>query len=386
MHLLSFSRNTGEAMTIYYRMKQFFSFIRKETWHILRDMRTSIILLIIPIVLLLILGFAISTEILNTPVVVFDQSHSDLSLRLTNEISANKFFKNVGYVRSAPEIENAFRKNKAKVAVIIPATFVNDLYSLKTTDVQVIIDASDPSEATNLQNYVQSILMDFQQSIAGARAQGMLINAEVKLQYNPQAKSAYAFVPGLMGTILLLICAMMTSIAIVREKEMGTMEILLVSPLRPFTIVLAKAVPYFIISVINVISVLLISYFILDVPINGSLVLIFLLCMVFTLSALSLGLLISSVTKTQQSAVLAAILSLMLPSIILTGMIFPLESAPYFLQFIANFIPAKWFIQALKTVMIKGLGITAIWKELSILMLMTVVLLGLSVKMFKQRL
>ena len=352
----------------------------------MRDKRTTIILLIIPIVLLLILGFAISTEIKNTPVVIFDQSHSDLSRRLTNEINANKFFQNAGYIRSAPEIADAFRKSKAKVAVVIPAAFADDLYSLKKADVQVIIDGSDPSEAANLQNYVQSIIADFQQSIAGAINASPLINAEIKLQYNPQAKSAYAFVPGLMGTILLLICAMMTSIAIVREKEMGTMEILLVSPLRPFIIVLAKAVPYFIISVINVISVLLISYFILDVPIHGNLILVFLLCMIFILSALSLGLLISSVTKTQQSAVLASVLALMLPSLILTGMIFPLESAPYFLQFIANFIPARWFIQALKTVMIKGLGITAIWKELSILTLMTILLLSLSVKMFKQRL
>lgn len=367
-------------------MKQFFSFIRKETLHILRDRRTTIILLIIPIVLLLILGFAISTEIKNTPIVFFDQSHSVLSRQLTDKINANPFFRNAGYVRSAPEIEETFRKNKAQVALIIPASFVNDIYTLKKSDLQVIIDGSDPSQATNFQNYIQSVVQDFEQDISDTNGKTPLINAEIKMQYNPQAKSAYAFVPGLMGTILLLICAMMTSIAIVREKEMGTMEILLVSPLKPFIIVLAKAVPYLVISMVNVASVLLISYFVLDVPINGGLWLVLLLCMIFTLSALSLGLLISSVTKTQQSAVLASVLTLMLPSLILTGMIFPLESAPKFLQIIANIIPARWFIQALRSVMIKGLGITAIWKELSILVVMTLVLLGMSVKMFKQRL
>ncbi|MDR2122180.1 MAG: ABC transporter permease [Flavobacteriaceae bacterium] len=367
-------------------MKQFYSFVRKETWHILRDKRTTVILLIIPVVLLLILGFAISTEIKNTPFVVFDQSHSTLSRQLTDKISANPFFKNAGNVHSAPETEETFRKNKAKIAIVIPASFADDIYISGKTDVQIIIDASDPSEATNLGNYLQFMIRDFQQDISGMQKRNLLIDSEIKLQYNPQAKSAYTFVPGLMGTILLLICAMMTSIAIVKEKEMGTMEILLVSPLNPLTIVLGKAVPYFVISMINVASVLVIANFILEVPINGSLGLTLLLCVIFTLSSLSLGLLISSITKTQQSAVIASVLALMLPSIILTGMIFPLESAPVFLQFVANFIPAKWFIQALRDVMIKGLGISAIWKELSVLVLMTAVLLGLSVKMFKQRL
>ncbi|MDR3272453.1 MAG: ABC transporter permease [Flavobacteriaceae bacterium] len=367
-------------------MRQFFAFIKKETRHILRDKRTTIILLIIPVVLLLILGFGISTEIKNTPFVVFDQSHSTLSHQLTDEISANKFFKNVGNIHSPLEIERIFRKNKAKIAIVIPHSFADDWRKLGKTDLQVIIDASDPSEATNLANYLQMMISQFQQNIANSNRPNLLINMEIKMQYNPQMKSAYAFVPGLMGVILLLICAMMTSIAIVKEKEMGTMEVLLVSPLKPLTIVLAKAVPYFAISMTNVASILLIAHFILDVPINGNLLLTLLLCVIFTLSALSLGLLISSITETQQSAVLASILSLMLPSILLTGMIFPLESMPKFLQFIANFIPAKWFIQALRAVMIKGLGITAIWKELTILSLMTVFLLGLSVRMFKQRL
>ena len=367
-------------------MRQFFSFIRKETWHILRDIRTTIILLIIPVVLLLILGFAISTEIKNTPFVSLDQSRSTLSRQLIDEISANRFFDNVGQIHSAPEIEEIFRANKAKIAIVIPSYFADDLQKLGKTDLQVIIDASDPSEATNLDNYLQMVISGFQQNLTVADKPNTLINMEIKMQYNPQMKSSYAFVPGLMGAILLLICSMMTSIAIVKEKEMGTMEVLLVSPLKPLVIVLAKAIPYFAISMINVVSVLVIAHFILGVPINGSLWLTLLLCIIFTFSALSLGLLISSITETQQSAVLTSILSLMLPSIILTGMIFPLESAPTFLQVISNLIPAKWYIDALKAVMIKGLGITAIWKELTILSLMTLFLLGLSVRMFKQRL
>lgn len=355
-------------------------------WHILRDRRTTIILLIIPVVLLLLLGFAISTEIRNTPFVVYDQSKTTLSRQLVDKIDGNRFFDMKKYIYSYPEVEETFKQGKVKVAIIIPHDFSNDLYRTGKTDVQIIIDSSDPSEATNIGDYLQLILLDFQQSISPPGKNNFLVNSEIKLQYNPQAKSSYSFVPGLMGTVLLLICAMMTSISIVREKEMGTMEILLVSPLKPRNIVLGKAIPYFVISMVNVLTILLISYFILGVPIKGSLLLVLFLCVIFIFSALSLGLLVSSITETQQLAVLISVVSLMLPSLILSGMIFPLESAPYFLQFLSNFIPAKWFVVALRAVMIKGQGITAIWKELSVLLLMTVVLLGVSISLFKKRL
>ncbi|PZP47744.1 MAG: multidrug ABC transporter permease, partial [Pseudopedobacter saltans] len=229
-------------------MKQFFVFIKKETWHILRDKRTTMILLVIPVVLLILLGYAISMETKNSPFVVFDQSHGTYSRQIKEKIAANPYFNYKGDIHSASDIERTFKANKAKVAIVFPAHFEKDLVQLGKTDLQVIIDASDPAEATNLTNYVQSILFDFQQSIAPPGQANMLINSEVKLQYNPQAISVYSFVPGVMGCVLLLICAMMTSIAIVREKELGTMEILLVSPVQPLTIILAKSVPYFVIS------------------------------------------------------------------------------------------------------------------------------------------
>lgn len=367
-------------------MRQFFVFVKKETWHILRDTRTTVILLVIPVVLLLLLGYAISTETKDTPFVVFDQAHNTFSQQLKDKISANAFFHYKGDIHSAGEIEQTFKANKAKVAIVFPNHFEQDLYKSGKTDIQVIIDASDPAEATNLTNYLQSILFDFQQSISKSDQAGTLIDAEIKLQYNPQAISVYSFVPGVMGCVLLLICAMMTSIAIVREKELGTMEILLVSPVKPLTIILSKSIPYFVISMFNAISILLISYFLLDVPINGNLGLIFLLCIIFTFTSLLLGLLISAVTNTQELAVIASLLGLMLPSIILTGMIFPLESAPRFLQLIADLVPAKWFIEAMRDVMIKGLGITAVLKPVGIMLLMAISLLFASVKLFKERL
>jgi ABC-2 type transport system permease protein len=233
---------------------------------------------------------------------------------------------------------------------------------------------------------MQQIVMQYRQEALSGTTIPFSIHTEVKMLYNPQLKSAYNFVPGIMGLVLMLICAMMTSISIVREKEQGTMEILLVSPVKPISIVLSKAVPYLLIAMIDVIAILLLSTFLLDVPIAGNIFLLLFLSMIFTLSALSLGLLISSVTETQQAAMLISGIGLMLPSILLSGLIFPIENMPWILRTISNIIPAKWFIMAVKDVMIKGLGFSAIHKECVVLLGMTVFLLTVSIKRFKNRL
>lgn len=367
-------------------MNQLAIFIKKEFLHIFRDGRTMLLLLAMPAVQLIIFGFAVTNEIKNVPFGVLDESKSLESGQLIEKINGGKYFDLTANFTSFDQIEASFRQGKIKAALIIPASFGDDLLHAGTADIQILADASDPNEASTVTNYMQQIVMQYQQESSPNKTVPYSIHTEVKMLYNPQLKSAYNFVPGIMGMVLMLICAMMTSISIVREKEQGTMEILLVSPVKPISIVLSKAVPYLLIAMIDVIAILLLSTFLLDVPIVGNVFLLLLLSTVFTLSALSLGLLISSVTKTQQAAMLISGIGLMLPSILLSGLIFPIENMPWILRMISYAIPAKWFITAVKDVMIKGLGFSAIHHECAVLFGMTLFLLIVSIKRFKNRL
>lgn len=366
-------------------MKQFISFIQKEFYHITRDPLTLFIMLFLPIILLIILGYAVSTEFKNTSFVVLDNSKTTTSRALIDKINGNAYFSLEAYLSNEEDLESAFRKGKCKAALIIPPQFASDVIHEGKADIQLVVDASDPNEASVIANYFQMIVLQYQQE-SNVQIISQFINQEVKMLYNPQMKSAYNFVPGLIGLIMMLICAMMTSISVVREKETGTMEILLVSPLKPTTIILSKAIPYLLISILDVISILFISYFILDVPIVGSLALIMTLSFVFTFSALALGLLISSIAETQQAAMVMSAVGLMVPSMLLSGLIFPLENMPTILQIVSCIIPARWFTEALRDVMIKGGDFMTIWKEFVILLGMTIILLFISVKKFKNRL
>ncbi len=367
-------------------MKQFSSFIRKEFIHIFRDGRTMMMLLGMPVIQLIIFGFAIRTEITNTPFAVLDESKSISSRQIIDKINGSNYFNLKKNLNSSDEIEEYFQKGKIKLAVIFPQDFSDDLYRTGTGNIQLLADASDPNEAASVTSYAQQILMQHQQELMKENKIPFMINSEIKMLYNPQLESAYNFVPGIMGLIMMLICAMVTSISIVREKEQGTMEILLVSPVKPISVVLAKAIPYLLIAFFDVIMILFISNTLLHVPILGNIFLILFLSILFILSALSLGMLISSVVNTQQTAMMMAGAGLMLPTMMLSGLIFPIENMPILLQIISNIIPAKWFILAMKDVMIKGLGFFAIWKELSILLGMTLFLLVVSIKQFKNRL
>jgi ABC-2 type transport system permease protein len=367
-------------------MRQFTSFIKKEFLHIFRDVRTMMMLLVMPVILLIIFGFAIRTEIMNTPFAVLDESKSISSRQIIEKMDGSRYFNLQTTITNFNEIEESFRKGKIKLAVIIPSYFSDDLYRTGTGNIQLLADASDPNEASIVTSYAQQILMQHQQSLMKDNKIPFTIQSEVKMLYNPQLESTYNFVPGIMGLVLMLICAMVTSISIVREKEQGTMEVLLVSPVRPIFVITAKTVPYLLIAFLDVVLILLISNSILHVPIAGNIFLILFLSALFILSALSLGILISSVTKTQQAAMLMSGAGLMLPTILLSGLIFPVENMPLLLRIISNIIPAKWFISAIKDIMIKGLGFFSIWQELSILFGMTVFLLIVSIKQFKNRL
>ncbi|MEL5892876.1 ABC transporter permease [Bacteroides sp. GD17] len=366
-------------------MKQFIAFVRKEFFHIFRDLRTMMILLGMPIVQIILFGFAITTEVSNVRVAVLDPSNDVVTRRIIDRMDASEYFTITRRLYSPQEVEQLFRKGDIDMALVFGSQFANNLYTGEAS-VQLVSDATDPNMATMQAGYATSIISAAGQEMLPPGVHAAAIVPQVKLLYNPQMKSAYNFVPGVMGLILMLICAMMTSISIVREKEMGTMEVLLVSPVKPLFIILAKAVPYFVLSFVNLTTVLLLSVYVLDVPVAGSLFWLVLVSLLFIFVSLALGLLISTVTRTQVAAMLASGLILMMPTMLLSGMIFPIESMPAILQGISVVIPARWYIQAVRKLMIEGVDISLVLMEVGILATMAVLLITISFKKFKNRL
>ena len=367
-------------------MKQFIEFVRKEFYHILRDTRSLLLLLVMPIALMIIFGFAITNEIKNNNLAIYDLAKDAASQKMISSFRASKYF-NISYnIHSEGEIEKVFQQNKAALVIIIPAQFSNNLIATNKADIQIIADGSDPNTATSLINYATAIIRDYQNSLAQQANIPYQIQAETRMLYNPELKSAFSFVPGVMGLILMLITAMMTSVAIVREKELGTMEVLLVSPLNPFLIVISKAIPYFIIGIVNVLTIIALSVFVMGLPVAGSFILLLGESILFIICCLSLGLLISTLAQSQQVALLISMLMLLLPTMLLSGFIFPVENMPVALQWIANIVPAKWYILMVKAIMLKGLGIASVWKENLVLLGMTLLFLGISIKRFNIRL
>lgn len=366
-------------------MKQFLSFIKKEFYHILRDKRTLFILLGMPIVQIIIFGFALTNEVKNSAIAVLDNAKDEASQQLINRIEASRYFDIEWILHSYKEVDKAFKSGKIRLAIIIPQQFGQHLQHTNEIQVQLLADASDPNTATTLTNYANAIILDYQNEVNSGRKLPYNIVTEMRMLYNPQLKGAYNFVPGVMAMVLMLVCTTMTSISIVKEKETGTMEVLLASPLRPVLVILAKAIPYLLLSTINVASILLLSVFVLDLPIAGNLLLLVGESILFTITCLSLGLLISTVTATQQTAMLISLMGMFMPTMIFSGFMFPIENMPLPLQVVSNVVPAKWFYYIVKAVMIKGLGIGAIWKETLILLGMTLLLLTLSIKKYQVR-
>ena len=361
-------------------MKQFWAFIKIEFFHIFRDRRTMLILLGMPVLQIILFGFAITTELNHSRVAVLDPSKDAVTTRITERIDENRYFSVVKELSSASDIETVFRHDEADIVVAFTPDFDANL-STGEAGIQLVVDATDPNTGNMMAGYVQGIVGQALQS--GTQSSPIV---QTHLLFNPQMKSAYNFVPGVMGLILMLICAMMTSISIVREKETGTMEVLLVSPIRPIFIILAKAVPYLVLSCVNLATILLLSVYVLHVPVEGSLWTLSFLSLLLIAVAPSLGLLISCVVQNQVAAMIVSGMGLMMPVMLLSGMIFPIESMPAVLQWISNIIPARWYIQAVKKVMIEGLGMAAVWHEALILSGMAALLIGLSLKKFKERL
>jgi len=367
-------------------MKQFISFVKKEFYHVFRDSKTLLMLFGLPIVMITLFGFALTNEIKNSKIVVCDYAKDMASQRIINQLEASTNFEIEKALLSHHEIDAAFKSGKIKLAVVFPTNFNNDLMHLNKAQIQIIADASDPNTASTLSSYVTSIINNHQMELMQNNSVPYQIIPETRMLYNPELKGSTNFVPGVMALVLMLVCVLMTSVSIVREKEKGTMEILLVSPFNPFLVIIAKALPYFVLSLLNLTIILIMSVYALGMPFNGSVLLLFAESSLFIITALAVGLLISNSTDSQQSAMLLSLMGMLIPIMMFTGFLFPLENMPMPLQVIANIVPSKWFYIIVKSIMIKGLGFSAIWKETLILVGMTTFLLIMSFRKFKIRL
>jgi len=368
-------------------MKRFLGFVKKEFLHIFRDFRTMIILFGIPAIQILLFGFVVSTDLKNAQVAFLDFSGDEMTQKISDKICSSGFFRKSETLLSFNDIDKVLRGNKTKAVIIFEKDFGRRLISEGKAGISIITDGSEPNMATLITNYVTAIVTDFNRELAGASAAGtLLVQPEVRMFYNPSLKGQYMFVPGVITLIMILICALMTSITITREKEFGTMEVLLVSPLKPVQIILGKVLPYFILSFVDVIIILLLSWFVFGLPIKGSLVLLLAESMLYILMSLSLGILISTVAKTMQQAIFISLVGMMLPTVLLSGFIFPIENMAKIYGWVSAILPPRYFIVIIKNIMIKGTGFLYVWKETLLLIVFTMVFIGLSIRNFKIRL
>lgn len=367
-------------------MKRFIEFVHKEFLQIFRDTRTMLILLVMPLVLVLLFGYAITTEVKDTHVAVFDLSKSQKSQRIIQRLDANKYFHIAATANNYDELQSLFRSNKIDMALCID----------DDDNVQLLIDGMEPNQANMRSGYAMGVISEecgvrsVESAAPSQFAQHSSLNTphstlNTRFLYNPQSKSEYNFVPAIIGMIVMLLCTLMTSISIVREKETGTMEVLLASPLPPVYIIIAKLVPYFVISIANLVTILLLAVFVLGVPMAGSLPGFIALSLLYILVALALGLLISTCVNSQLAAMLLSLLTIV-PTVYFSGMVFPIESMPEALQNIPGLIPARWYMDAARRLMIQGVEMHYVAKNFAVLALMLVVLLAVSLSLYKKRL
>ena len=366
--------------------KRFFSFVKKELLHILRDKRTLLILFGIPIVQVVLFGFAITNDLNNAPISILDRTHDQGSREITERLLSSGYFTLIENLDHSADIEASFRKGDTKMVIEFGPDFYQNLIKGQGLNLYLAADASDPNMANMLVNYASAIIFKYLAGKQQSSASSGGIIPEVRMYFNPAMRSVFMFVPGVMTVILMLVSAMMTSIAIAREKEQGTMEVLLVSPVRPIQIILGKVFPYLLLSLINAATIIALAYYVFGMPVQGSLILLGLEVMLFVLTSLALGILISTLVSSQQTAMMISLIALMLPTIILSGFIFPIENMPFLLQLLTHIIPARWFLVIVKDIMLKGVGMAFFWKETLILLGMCVILVGLSVRKLKVRL
>jgi ABC-2 type transport system permease protein len=367
-------------------MKRFFGFLVKEFYHIFRDFRTLLILFGMPVAQILLFGFAITNEIKDVRIAILDESKDYVTREISDKLLSSGYFLLYDNLQSVKDIEPEFRKGIIKEVIIFEPNFSYNLFKTGNANIQLIADASEPNLANMILGYTTSIITDYRSDISKTNNVLPSINTDIKMRFNPNLKSVFMFVPGLMSVILLLVSALMTSISITREKEMGTMEVLLVSPLKPFQIIIGKVIPYLLLAFVNAFVILGLAKFIFGVPVAGNTLLLILESTLFVIVSLSLGILISTISNNQQTAMMISLGGLMLPTIILSGYIFPIENMPVALQIISNAVPARWFIAIVKGIMLKGSSFGYIMKETFVLIGMAVFFIFLSIMKFKTRL
>ena len=368
-------------------MKRFLGFVRKEFIHIFRDARTLIILFGIPAAQILLFGFVVSTDLKNAQVSFLDLSRDEMTLKISDKICSSGFFRRGYDLNSYNDIPVELRKNRTRAVIVFEKDFGKRLTGEGKAVINIIADGSEPNMATLTTNYISAIVADFNSDLAGQSVRGsILVQPEVRMLYNPSLKGQFMFVPGVITLIMILICALMTSITITREKEFGTMEVLLVSPLKPLQIIVGKVLPYFLLSLMDVILILLLSWFVFELPVRGSLILLMAESMLYILMSLSIGILISTIAKNMQQAIFISLVGMMLPTILLSGFIIPIDNMPKIYGWISALLPPRYFIVILKNIMIKGTGFLYVWKETIVLIGFTVIAIGLSVRNFKIRL
>jgi ABC-2 type transport system permease protein len=338
-----------------------------------------------PVLLVILFGYAISTDIRNAKIAILDNSNDELTLGITDKLISSGYFIESVRLHTNNELQNVFRDGHIKMAVVFPDQFAESYYHLHKAQIQLIADASDLNTAASLVNYATSIIQDYQKQKVKVPDQKALFETTVKMMYNPEEKGVYMFVPGVLALILMLVSAMMTAVSLTREKETGTMRVLIVSPLRPLLIIIGKVIPYLVISIINAFLVVTLSVFIFEMPLNGNIMLLILVFLLFLFACMSLGVMISSFTDSQQVALMISIIGLFLPTVLLSGFIYPIENMPIALQVFCQIFPAKWFIEAIKSVMIKGAGIADIWLQLMVLSTMSILFVRISTYKYNKR-
>lgn len=367
-------------------MKRFQAFVKKEFYHILRDRRTLMILFGMPLVQIMLFGYAITNEVREAHIAILDLGKDAQTQLIKDKILASSYFELSKNLNHTAEIGEAFQDGSSKVVVVFEENFARKLQRGGKPNVQLIADATDPNTANTLVNYLQAIILSQNAELNITSNTPFQIETRSRMWYNPELKGVYYFVPGVIAILLMLVSAMMTSISIVREKELGTLEVLLASPMKPDQIILAKVVPYVLLSLIDALVILAMGKYVFGVPIEGSLPLLLFETLLFVLLALSLGIFISTIAHTQQTALLMSLMGLMLPTILLSGFIFPIENMPFALRMISNLIPARWYIIIVKSVMLKSSGLDLIWRETLIMCGFIVFFILISMKKFKVRL
>ncbi len=365
-------------------MKELRIILKKEFIHIIRDKITLALVLAMPVALVLLFGFTISTDIRNAKISVLDLAKDSQSKILVNDLSASGYFQIVSYPENEAEIDNDFKNKGIKLAIIIPSRFEESLSKERDATLQVINDVSDLNVASILNNYVRSVVYSFTEQY-NSDIESSDFQVTAIMLYNPELNSVYMFVPGIITLIMVLVTALMSSITLAREKETGTMQMLLITPVKKIHIIIGKVIPYMLISLLSTVTIIVISVTVFKMPVNGDLAMLFALCIIFMLTAASFGMLISSISRTQVDAMMITMMGLFLPTVLLSGFLFPLNSMPLFFQVIANLFPAKWFILSIKDVMIKGSGFTDIWMYLLILFAMAVAFILFSIKRLDKR-